>query len=208
MNPTTLRYSPILLAFVLVTACVQAQNGQPDRDWAKLKPILEKIHGIATEPPKNLVTPKFTAGALMGNGDIGVVAGDMTVDAQRFYFGKSDFWGTHWNTGHNAPEVSILSLGTLAISSAEGAHGDAAAYRMDQDILNAQVITNLKLGGASVQMRSWTSDNANVFVTELSTAAGTPGTSVAGGAGCPGRSAGCTYGVPHEQRSAGWCAVG
>lgn len=73
-------------------------------------------------------TPKYTEGALMGNGDIGVVAGDLTVEARRFYFGKSDFWETHWNTGHNAPEVSILSLGTLSISSAVGAKGDAGAY--------------------------------------------------------------------------------
>jgi hypothetical protein len=164
--------SSVLLAACMATAA--PANAQTDRDWARLKPILDKIHGIATEPPKNLVTPKYTSGALMGNGDIGVVAGDLTVDSQRFYFGKSDFWGSHWNTGHNAPEVSILSLGTLSVASAEGATGDPAAYRVDQDILNAQVLTTLKLGSSTVSMRSWTSDTSNVFVTEISVPNGTP----------------------------------
>ncbi len=112
--------SSVLLAASMVIAA--PANAQTDRDWARLKAILEKIHGIATEPPKNLITPKYTSGALMGNGDIGVVAGDLTVDSQRFYFGKSDFWGSHWNTGHNAPEISILSLGTLSVASAAGRH--------------------------------------------------------------------------------------
>src|SRR5580704_41042 len=156
----------LLSAVCLLSAVVaHAQKPTSDPDWEKLKPILEKIHGISTEPPKNLVTPKYTAGALMGNGDIGVVAGDVNVDAQRFYFGKSDFWGSHWNTGHNAPEVSILSLGSLSVGSAVGAPGDASAYRMDQDILNAQVLTQLKLGGTLVQMCSWTADSTNLFVT-------------------------------------------
>jgi hypothetical protein len=165
----------LLSAVCLLSAVVaHAQKPTSDPDWEKLKPILEKIHGLSTEPPKNLVTPKYTAGALMGNGDIGVVAGDVAIDSQRFYFGKSDFWGTHWNTGHNAPEVSILSLGSLSLGSAVSALGDASAYRMDQDILSAQVLTQLKLGGTLVQMRSWTADTANVFVTELSTASGAP----------------------------------
>ena len=149
-------------------------HAQTESDWSRLQPILSRIHGIATEPPKNLVTPKFTAGALMGNGDIGVVAGDATTDAQRFSFGKSDFWGSHWNTGHNAPEVSILSLGTLSIASAAGAPGDHASYRVDQDILNAQVITMLKLGGTTVTLRSFTADSSNLFLTEISTAPGSP----------------------------------
>src|ERR1700758_2024095 len=101
-----MKFRYMCISFFLLAACMVTAapaNAQTDRDWARLKPILEKIHGIATEPPKNLVTLKYTSGALMGNGDIGVVAGDLTVDSQRFYFGKSDFWGSHWNTGHNAP---------------------------------------------------------------------------------------------------------
>ena len=159
------------LVFASITAAGQSTNA--DKDWATLQKLLASIHGISTAPPEKLVTPKYTSGALMGNGDIGVVAGDTTT-SQRFYFGKSDFWGTHWNVGHNAPEVSILSLGSLTLSSPAPTTGADAVYRMDQDILNAQVLTTLKLGEATVHLRSWTADSENVFATQVSTDGGSP----------------------------------
>ena len=164
----------LLLALVIaISTSAVGQSAGEGHDWETVQALLSRIHGISTTPPEKLVTPKFTPGALMGNGDIGVVAGDTTT-SQRFYFAKSDFWGTHWNTGHNAPEVSIISLGYLTISSTAKTMGADAAYRMDQDILNAQVLTTLKLGDAVVHMRSWTADDENVFVTEVTTDTGSP----------------------------------
>ena len=63
-----------------------------DADWADIQSFLSAIQGVATNPPKDIVTTKFTSGMLMGNGDIGVVAGDTTT-TQKFYFGKGDFPG-------------------------------------------------------------------------------------------------------------------
>jgi len=163
--------SAFFLLAVSISACGQSRT--PERDWTTIQSLLKGIHGISTAPPQNIVTPKYTAGALMGNGDIGVVAGDTTT-SQRFYFGKSDFWGTHWNARHNAPEVSILSLGNLTITSPAKTIGADSVYRMDQDILNAQVLTTLKLGNATVHMRSWTADGENIFVTQVSTDPGAP----------------------------------
>src|SRR5271154_5026043 len=163
MKELVYRKSSLLLAAAL-TACVAVgQSPRDQQDWSTVQALLRGIHGISTAPPEKIVTPKYTSGALMGNGDIGVVAGDTTT-SQRFYFGKSDFWGTHWNTGHNAPEVSIISLGTLTVSSPDKTDGADALYRMDQDILNAQVLTTLKLGKAVAHMQSWTADGENVFV--------------------------------------------
>ncbi len=123
----------------------------------------------------------------MGNGDIGVVAGDTSVERQSFYFGKSDFWGAgaHYEglpdvktVRHNAPDcnwachVSILSLGKLTISSPAKSESAGDIYRVDQDILHARVDTQLGLGGATVHLRSWTADNANTFVTEVTSEAG------------------------------------
>src|ERR1700744_1691466 len=145
----------------------RAQSIRDSHDWATVEGIVGRIHGISTAPPSNLVTPKFTSGALMGNGDIGVVAGDTSTSQQLYWFGKSDFWGTHWNSRHNAPEVSILSLGSLTISSPATSTDSAAVYQVDQDILRAEVTTTLKFGGATVHLRSWTADDDNVFVTEV-----------------------------------------
>jgi hypothetical protein len=106
----------LLVVSSIVVSCSAVGQTTSSKDWATLQALLGSIHGISNAPPGNIVTPKYTAGALMGNGDIGVVAGD-TTSSQRFYFGKSDFWDTHWNAGHNAPEVSIISLGSLTVSS-------------------------------------------------------------------------------------------
>lgn len=136
-----------------------------EREWRDVQRILGPIEGIATIPPSNLITPKYTSGALMGNGDIGVVAGDPLASQQTFHFGKSDFWGTHWNERHNAPEISILSLGSLTISSPTS--GDHGGYRVVQDILHAQVKTTIRIGGAEVHLRSWTAEGDNLFLTEV-----------------------------------------
>ena len=96
----------------------QVSSHSAAQEWQRLEALLSRIHGQSTSVPENLITPKYTSGALMGNGDIGVVvAGDPLISQQSFWFGKSDFWGMHWNARHNAPEVSILSLGRLTISS-------------------------------------------------------------------------------------------
>ncbi len=164
-----------LIAFVFVWPGIlcSAQSASVD-DWVTIQRIVGRIHGVSKEPPADLVTPKFTAGALMGNGDIGVVAGDADKSKQTFRFGKSDFWGTHWNPGHNAPEVSILSFGTMTVSSPSSAplanfpeSGGIQVYSMDQDILHAEVGSTAQMGGRAVHMRSWTADGENVFVTEI-----------------------------------------
>ena len=163
--------------FALGLACLAnrcgAQSADSD-DWAAVQRIVGTIHGVSLAPPDNLVTPKFTAGALMGNGDVGVVAGDPDASQQTFRFGKSDFWGTHWNDGHKAPEVSILSFGSLTIASPATAPqanfpeaGGISSYRMDQDILHAEVTTTVRMDGRPVHMRSWVADGENVFVTQI-----------------------------------------
>lgn len=163
-------YSSIAIVVSLFCLCHLAiAQGKSQVEWAAVQNILNSIRGVSTSPPTNIVTPKFTSGALMGNGDLGVVAGDVNPLQQTFYFGKSDFWGTHWNFSHNAPEVSILSFGSLTISSPDSKPGASSAegYRMEQDILRAQVTSTMRMGGRSVEMRSWTSDDENIFVTEI-----------------------------------------
>jgi hypothetical protein len=159
-----------------LTGMSRPAGGQGTRDelWNQVQKIVGRVHGISTAPPSDLITPKFTAGALMGNGDIGVIAGDPDPSQQTFRFGKSDFWGTHWNDSHKAPEVSILSFGSLTISSPATSQqatfpeaGGISTYRMDQDILHAEVTTTVRMDGRPVHMRSWVSDGDNVFVTEI-----------------------------------------
>lgn len=165
---------PLLSLSMLFGApgAIRAEQHRPgDVERSRVQAIVGSVHGVSTEPPQNVTTPKFTSGALMGNGDIGVVAGGPTTTEQHFSFGKSDFSGTHWNANHNAPEVSILQLGSLTLSSPGVSAGGDKDYRVDQDILNAQVLTTLRLGPALVHLRSFTADDDNVFLTEITTQA-------------------------------------
>jgi hypothetical protein len=143
-------------------------------DWAELQGILSGIQGTAKAPIPNVTTGKFTPGMLLGNGDIGVIAGGGNTSSQKFFFGKGDFWGTAWNSGHSQLVTAILSLGSLNISSPTASANPGPVYRMTQDILDAEVRSTVQLGNATVTMRSYTADSDNTFVTELSNAAGSP----------------------------------
>jgi len=163
-----------------------------DAEWQRLSGLLSGLQASWTAPPRDIINTKLTTGMLMGNGDIGVVAGDST-QRQTFYFGKSDFWGASVkNPDAHADAIwqdAILSVGGLTISadevsagglsvsggevhSAGGGTGGGEMYSMQQDILHAEVRTRMQLGKAAVEMTSWTADTdpasgKNFFITEL-----------------------------------------
>src|SRR5438067_319204 len=69
----------------------------------------------------------------------------------------------------------------------------AGVYRMTQDLVNAEVRSTVKLGGATVTMRSYTADSDNTFVTELSTPAGSPSVPITVDLALPGPDSHTTY---------------
>ena len=132
--------APLAMAVWCTLASTQNLRQRMDvHDWKWVRAIVGKIHGVSTSPPRGIVTNKYTSGALLGNEDISVVVGDTATDRQRFWLAKSDFWGSHWDAKHNAPEVSILSPGSLTLSSPDETSGSVAIYRVDQNILRAEV---------------------------------------------------------------------
>ncbi len=178
-----------------LSACAAASAGTRSAadDWAQIQQILGGIQGRATAPIGNVTTPKFTPGMLLGNGDIGVVVGGSNTTSQKFSFGKGDFWGTAWNSGHSTLVTAILSLGSLTISSPQTSPNPGPVYRMTQDILNAEVRSTVQLGGATVSMRSYTADSDNTVVTELSSPAGSPTVTLNVALGLPGPDSHTTY---------------
>ncbi|WP_171687168.1 glycosyl hydrolase family 95 catalytic domain-containing protein [Paenibacillus planticolens] len=145
-------------------------------DWSNLQQILSGINGSITSPLKISDVDKgsYTTGQLMGNGDIGVIAAGVSTTSQQFYFGKNDFWGTLHAQGSSVKDnQGILSGGGLDIWPTKAAGSSASAvFNMTQDILNAQVVTKMQLKNnegydATIEMRSWTADTDNVFVTEV-----------------------------------------
>ncbi len=151
--------------------------GMPDGglqdDWTVLSNLLSSIRGVATSPIVDIESNiKFTAGMLLGNGDLGVIAGGETTSLQKFHFGKSDFWGIGGTQAVGTTAASILSLGKLTILSSTATADPNSVYHMEQDLLNAEVRSTIRLANTIVNMNSWTADGDNVFVTELSSPAG------------------------------------
>jgi hypothetical protein len=153
--------------------CLRASADEPSDDWAAIQKILSGIEGVATNPIPDVVTVKYTAGMLMGNGDIGAVAGD-TATTQKFYFGKGDFLGQTFDQTRQIWGNSIIPIGTLTVSFPGAGDAAAGAYRMEQDILHAEVRTTLAPGGNLVTLQSWISATENAFVTTVSNAAAGP----------------------------------
>ncbi|WP_263417686.1 glycosyl hydrolase family 95 catalytic domain-containing protein [Terriglobus albidus] len=171
-------FNSCLIAATIATTSMVGQSLDRNKDWNKVQSLLAPIQGIAEAPPADVVTSKLTAGAIMGNGDIGVVAGG-TESEPRFYFGKSDFWGSYSNKPRHRQEISILSLGSLSLSFKAAGGQCATKYRMAQDILHAQVTTNLTLNGTPIHIRSFTADDSNTFLVEVQTDKGSPSVSLA-----------------------------
>src|SRR5262249_15834535 len=145
-------------------------------DWSDLQARLSGVYGEVTSPLKiaDLDKGSYTTGQLVGNGDVGAIAADTTTSGQQLYFGKNDFWGTLHAQGTSVKDnQGILNAGGLDIRALDGPGSQAdSAFNARQDLLNAQVTTQLQLADtdghdAPVRLDTWTADTANVVVTQI-----------------------------------------
>ena len=106
---------------------------------------------VISSPPQHVPSGTIVDGALMGNGDLGVVIGG-PPEHQRFYIGKNDFW---------SQQMSPMSVGgiDLVIPALSG-----ASYREEEDLLNAEVRGAFGKGDAKLSTTSWVSATENLFV--------------------------------------------
>jgi rhamnogalacturonan endolyase len=131
------------------------------------KPLVSKYVGVYTHPPNTVgsLDPSIHAyripdGPLMGNGDIAVAVGGTDTE-QTFYLSKSDL--SH----------SVRGLGGVTLSF-EGPAAHKENYRQEQDLYRAEIRSLLPVRKATIRMRSWTADDGNILVTDLSTVEGVP----------------------------------
>ncbi len=74
----------------LMFSVARADDAPPDP--AVIGPALAaRVVGTYHDPPRQIVSQRIGDGAVLGNGDLGVMAGG-PPDKLRFYFGKADFW--------------------------------------------------------------------------------------------------------------------
>jgi len=152
----------VVLVIVLAAASLALAAGPTvDTDLP-----VSKYVGVYTHPPTTVgaLDPAIKAyripdGPLMGNGDIAVAVGG-TATEQTFYLSKSDL------------SQSMRGLGGLTYTFDGAARN--SGYRQEEDLYRAEVRSVLPLQHATVKMRSWTADDGNILVTDLSTTDGAP----------------------------------
>ena len=166
----------LLAGVALIMGCsigaVTAQNtnsgnkfDQSDNQYIQTK--LSNYVGVYTDPPTTVAfndpvfkTYRVPNGPLMGNGDLAVAVGGNYTD-QTFFISKSDM------------SQSMRGVGNLTYSFS-GTAGNSANYRQEQDLYKSEVRSTIPFEGATVKMRSWTSDDGNVLVTDIWTQEGVP----------------------------------
>ncbi|MDR1060311.1 MAG: hypothetical protein LBL83_03660 [Clostridiales bacterium] len=120
------------------------------------------IKGIFTKAPEQTPSRGEPDGALCGNGDIGVCAGN-SPDKLTFWICKNDIWRAkpHQNGG-GARSFGYLQLDVPQLAGAE--------FYAEQHIAAADIHTDMAKGGARLKTKTYADYNANVVVTTLSNA--------------------------------------
>ena len=59
-----------IFAALAIAGVGTARASELDDDWAAIQSFLGGLKGVVTSPPQGIVNQRFTAGLLMGNGDI------------------------------------------------------------------------------------------------------------------------------------------
>ncbi|MBA3936219.1 MAG: hypothetical protein H0X38_02070, partial [Planctomycetes bacterium] len=159
--PHQLRRASVLvlpLAICLQTAL--GLGGAEIAPAADVSPVARHV-GVYTAPPATVGAPdpgikgcRVPDGPLLGNGDLAVAVGG-TATTQTYYISKADL------------SQSTRGVGGLTLRF-HAAAGDATRYRQEQDLALAEVRSLIPLAGADVRARTWTADDGDLLVTEVS----------------------------------------
>lgn len=152
---------------IIATTCTVVGLGTKasasvDEEWKMVQQIISQYGGKWTKPPTNVVTGNMTSGPILGNGDLGVVMGG-DEDSQTYYISKSDFWAL---TKDDNSDGTPKAIGGLNIKNPSPSDGDIS-YSAVQDILNAEVISDLRFGGNPIHTKAWIAPNSNELIIEV-----------------------------------------
>ncbi|WP_438453282.1 glycosyl hydrolase family 95 catalytic domain-containing protein [Streptomyces asiaticus] len=153
-----------------LAAVTVASSADRDSDWAAIQGFLPGLNPTWSTPPTRSVTDMEPDGPLLGNGDLTVSSGGDT-HTQTLYLSKNDFW-----TSTTGPDgVHPITLGSITFRRPASGSDSGTTYNQTQDLLNAEVRSDLTINGAPIHTRSYTSDtHGDMLVTEISTTGSSP----------------------------------
>ncbi|NUW35602.1 ricin-type beta-trefoil lectin domain protein [Nonomuraea sp. SMC257] len=141
-----------------------------DADWAAIQGFLPGLSPTWSAPPTRSTTDLEPDGPLMGNGDLTVSVGGDT-HSQTLYLSKNDFW----TSSPGKEKVFPITLGSIKLYRPASGSDSGTTYSQTQDLLNAEVRSDVWINGAPIHTRSYTSDtNGDMLVTEISTTGTSP----------------------------------
>lgn len=140
-----------------------------ESDWETVSALLDNASCTYTGTWDDATCRTLMKGAYLGNGDFGAHLGG-TVHSLKYYLGKNGFHAGN-DVAVGRYNQHILNLAILTLEAASGA-GSGQAYRVTQDIRNAEVRTDGTMAGRAVQTRAFLSPASNALVVELSTHSG------------------------------------
>lgn len=169
----------------------ESKDPDPDAlDWEVVSTLLEDASPTYNEPWDDATCRTLMKGGYLGNGDLGVHLGG-TRHSLIYYLGKNGFHAGNDVAGFRAGDDSapgpykqhILNLARLTIkadpegNSGSGSgsappNGSGEAYRVVQDLKNAEIRTDCRMAGVPVQTKAYLSPLGNTLVLELSTNGG------------------------------------
>lgn len=147
----------------------QAGSAEYESDWETISALLDKASATYTETWDDEACRTLMSGAYLGNGDFGAHLGG-TLHSLKYYLGKNGFHAGN-DVAAGRYNQHILNLAILTIEAASGTE-EGNAFRVAQDIRNAEVRTECTMAGSAVQTRAYLSPAVNALVLELSTNGG------------------------------------
>ena len=141
----------LLGASLVATESLVAKAGNEATAWTSVKAILDRSAGTYDQPQCQVVTPTYTGGTLLGNGEItAMVAGN--AEKQMVFFNRLDFWNK--------------AMGGLTITAA-GSGSDPATFQCVQDIRRGEVRTDATLSGHATKLKAWCAPTEPLVFVEL-----------------------------------------
>ncbi len=144
--------SQILLGYTWASAAETTLQAEAQRIVSKYKTVMNK-------PPGRVPSRDTVDGALLGNGDLGVVISGKP-EAQRFWLGKNNFWRLRDGHRQGGPRLfGGLEVNIAALTGAE--------YLLEQELYSAITTERFSKSESTVTMRSWVAATDDFLIVEL-----------------------------------------
>lgn len=155
-------------ASAMAVPAPEASDKELNSDWDFLKGFVPAYDRVWTAPPQ-VETADTVNAPVMGNGSMAVcVSGNN--DKQVYYMRTADFWSDEGGSRAAVREIpsGCLTIGLEGRNFPLVAVGKSVSYRQEEDMLNAEIKSDLPFSNYGLKVTSYVAASENTMVVELS----------------------------------------